>query len=38
MIFEIPEAQVREFIGTQPARFTRWGAPEFTIGLRFAIH
>ena len=34
MIFEIPLARVQEHFAPPPARFSQWGSPVFTLGLR----
>jgi hypothetical protein len=33
-VFKIPAATVQQQIGTQPAKFSQWGAPVVTLGLR----
>lgn len=34
MIFAIPLERVQEHIGTRPVRFSRWGGPAITLGVR----
>lgn len=34
MIFAIPTERVQEHVGTRPVRFSRWGGPAITLGVR----